>query len=44
MTHDGAAALPGAQHPVALPLELDRVGTAVILNSVTVVSAKGFSD
>ena len=30
--HDGAAALPGAQPAVGLPLELDRVGAAVALD------------
>src|SRR5207244_6653616 len=42
--HDGGAALPGAQRTAALPLELDRVGTAVILDGATVVSAEGFSE
>src|SRR5262249_31840786 len=43
VTHDGAATLPGAQPTVALPLELDRVGTAVTLDGATVVRAEGFS-
>src|SRR5256712_5011807 len=38
--HDGAAALPGAQCTVGLPLELDRVVTAVILDRATVVGAE----
>src|SRR5207247_7634408 len=42
--HDGAAALPGAQCTVGLPLELDRVGTAVILDGGTVVGAECVSD
>src|SRR5438552_9833381 len=42
--HDGAAALPGAQRTVALPLELDRVGTAVTLDGATVVGAEGFNE
>src|SRR5213592_4100047 len=44
MTHDGAAALLGAQPSVGLPLELDRVRTAVTLDSATVVGAECFSD
>src|SRR5204862_1524343 len=42
--HDGAAALPGAQCTVGLPLELDRVGMAVILDGATVVGAECVSD
>src|SRR2546422_197280 len=42
--HDGAATLPGAQRTVGLPLELDRVSTAVTLDGATVVGAEGFSD
>src|SRR5439155_25382143 len=42
--HDGAATLPGAQRTVGLPLELDRVGTAVALDGATVVGAEGFSE
>src|SRR5439155_19935353 len=41
---DGAAALPGAQCPVGLPLELDRVGTAVTLDGATVVGAECFGE
>src|SRR3989449_6161445 len=33
--HDGAATLPGAQRTVGLPLELDRVSTAVTLDGAT---------
>src|SRR3989440_8511327 len=42
--HDGAAALPSAQPAVRLPLELDRIRTAVPLDGATVVGAEGFSD
>src|SRR5207245_3756142 len=42
--HDGAAALPGAQRTVGLPLELDRIVTAVTLDGATVVGAESFSD
>src|SRR5947199_4100141 len=42
--HDGAAALPGAQRTVALPLELERIVTAVTLDGATVVGAESFSD
>src|SRR5437870_7094980 len=42
--YDGAAALPGAQCTVGLPLELDRVRTAVTLDGATVVGAECFSD
>src|SRR5437899_1927635 len=42
--HDGAAALPGAQRTVALPLELNRVGTTVTLDRLAVVGAEGFRD
>src|SRR2546428_14191356 len=42
--YDGAAALPGAQRTVWLPLELDRVGTAVILDGATVVGAECVGD
>src|SRR5207244_12640672 len=44
VTEDGAAALPGAQCTVRLPLELDRVGTAVALDAATIVGAECFSD
>src|SRR5437867_4582879 len=44
VTHDGAAALPGAQPTTGLPLELDRIRTAVTLDGATVVGAEGFSD
>jgi len=44
VTEDGAAALPGAQCTVRLPLELDRVGTAVTLDAATIVGAECFSD
>src|SRR5207247_8197981 len=44
VTKDDAAALPGAQCTVRLPLELDRVGTAVILDAATIVGAECFSD
>src|SRR5713226_428244 len=43
VTHDGAAALPSAQPTVWLPLELDRIRTAVTFDGATVVRAKGFS-
>src|SRR5207244_5062910 len=42
--HDGTAALPSAQPAVRLPLELDRIRTAVPLDGATVVGAEGFSD
>src|SRR5712691_8897554 len=42
--YDRAAALPGAQCTVGLPLELDRVGTAVMLDGATVVGAECVSD
>src|SRR5207249_12305075 len=44
VTHDGAAALPGAQPTVGLPLELDRIRTAVNLDGATVVGAECFGD
>src|SRR5260370_3459002 len=43
VTHDGAASLPSAQLTVWLPLELDRIRTAVTLDDATVVGAEGFS-
>src|SRR5882724_3490103 len=43
VTHDSAAALASAQLTVWLPLELDRIRTAVTLDSATVVGAEGFS-
>ena len=42
--YDGAAALPGSQRAVVLPLELDRIRTAVTLDGATVVGAECFSD
>lgn len=42
--HDRAAALPGAQRAVGLPLELGRVGPAVTLDGATVVGAEGLGD
>src|SRR5438132_7200155 len=42
--YDGAAALPGAQCTVGLPLESDSVGAAVILDGATVVGAECVSD
>src|SRR5262249_6256392 len=42
--YNGAAALPGAQCTVGLPLELDRVGAAVPLDAGTVAGAECFSD
>ena len=42
--YDGATALPGAQCTVRLPLELDRVRTAVILDGATVLGAECVSD
>ena len=44
VTHDGAPALPGAQPTVGLPLELDRIRTAVTLDGATVVGAECFRD
>src|SRR6266581_3160467 len=44
VTYDGAAALPGAQPTIGLPLELDRVRTAVTLDGATVVGTECFSD
>src|SRR5260370_10504016 len=44
VTHDGAAALPSAQLTVWLPLELDRIRTAVTLDGATVVGAECFRD
>src|SRR5438034_1441759 len=44
VTHDGAAALPSTQPTVWLPLELDRIRTAVTLDRTTVVGAECFSD
>src|SRR3989454_474507 len=41
---DGAAALPGAQCTVGLPLELDRVRPAVTLDGAMVVGAECFSE
>src|SRR2546426_10859874 len=43
VAHDGAAALPSAQPTVWLPLELDRIRTAVTLDDATVVGAESFS-
>src|SRR5918997_5363787 len=37
VTHHGAAALPGAESTVGLPLELDRVGAAVALDGATIL-------
>src|SRR5206468_8781348 len=42
--HDGAAALPGAQRTIGLPLEPDRIVTAITLDGATVVRAESFSD
>src|SRR6266566_1154691 len=42
--YDGAAALPGAQSTVGLPLELDRVRTAVTLDRAMVGGSKCFLD
>src|SRR5207237_6668368 len=42
--YDRTAALPGAQCTVGLPLELDRVGTAVMLDGATVVGAECVGD
>src|SRR5437867_3192832 len=44
VTYDGAAALPGAQCTLGLPLEPDRVRTAVTLDGATVAGAECFSD
>src|SRR5262249_60876677 len=44
VTEDGVAALPGAQCTVRAPLELDRVGTAVTLDAVTIVGAECCTD
>src|SRR2546430_4129614 len=38
------SALPSAQPAVRLPLELDRIRTAVGLDGATLVGAEGFSD
>src|SRR5262249_28280247 len=44
VTDDGVAALPSAQPTVWLPLELDRIRTAVTVDGATVVRAECFSD
>src|SRR5439155_24448525 len=44
VSHDGAAALPGAQSAVGLPLEPDRVGATVTLDGVTVVGPESFGN
>src|SRR5262249_59272650 len=44
MTYDRAAALPGPQSAAALPLELDRVRTAVTLDGATVIGAERFGN
>src|SRR5439155_17362773 len=44
VSHDGAAALPGAQCAVGLPLELDRVGATVALDGGTVVGPERSGD
>ena len=44
VSHDGAAALPGAQSAAGLPLEPDRVGTTVTLDGGAVVGPERSGD